>query len=53
MVAAQRYQESRLDQNVRSSAGAIGVMQLLKITATDKKPAMPGLTPTNGLTTLN
>ena len=33
MVAAQAYQESRLDQSVRSRAGAIGVMQLLQSTA--------------------
>lgn len=33
MVAAQGYQESRLDQSVRSRAGAIGVMQLLQSTA--------------------
>jgi membrane-bound lytic murein transglycosylase MltF len=33
MVAAQGYQESRLDQGARSRAGAIGVMQLLQSTA--------------------
>jgi membrane-bound lytic murein transglycosylase MltF len=33
MVAAQGYQESRLDQSLRSKAGAIGVMQLLQSTA--------------------
>ena len=33
MAAAQGYQESRLDQSVRSSAGAVGVMQLLPTTA--------------------
>jgi len=32
-AAAQGYQESRLDQSVRSSAGAVGVMQLLPSTA--------------------
>jgi membrane-bound lytic murein transglycosylase MltF len=37
LAAAQGYQESRLDQNVRSHAGAIGVMQLLPTTATDPK----------------
>jgi len=36
MIAAQGYQESRLDQNKRSPAGAIGVMQLLPSTAADK-----------------
>jgi len=32
LLAALGYQESRLDQNVRSPAGAIGVMQLLPTT---------------------
>jgi membrane-bound lytic murein transglycosylase MltF len=35
MVAAQGYQESRLDQSARSGAGAIGVMQMLPSTASD------------------
>jgi len=35
MLAALAYQESRLDQSVRSSAGAVGVMQLLPSTASD------------------
>jgi len=35
MVAAQGYQESRLDQSVKSQAGAIGVMQMLPTTAAD------------------
>ncbi len=35
LIAAQAYQESGLDQSVRSSAGAIGVMQLLPSTARD------------------
>ena len=35
MMVAQGYQESRLDQAVRSSAGAVGIMQLLPSTAAD------------------
>jgi membrane-bound lytic murein transglycosylase MltF len=35
MTAAQGYQESRLDQSVRSKAGAVGIMQLLPSTAAD------------------
>jgi membrane-bound lytic murein transglycosylase MltF len=42
-AAAQGYQESRLDQNVRSSAGAVGVMQLLPATAADKNVAIPDI----------
>ena len=36
MIAAQAYQESRIDQDMRSPAGAMGVMQLLPTTAADK-----------------
>ncbi|MDH3992107.1 MAG: transporter substrate-binding domain-containing protein [Gammaproteobacteria bacterium] len=36
MVAAQGYQESRLDQSARSRAGAIGIMQIKASTAGDK-----------------
>ena len=35
MIAAQGYQESRLDQSTRSAAGAIGIMQVLPSTASD------------------
>jgi membrane-bound lytic murein transglycosylase MltF len=35
MIAAQGYQESKLDQRKRSPAGAIGIMQLLPSTAAD------------------
>lgn len=35
MLAAQAYQESKLDHSVRSPAGAVGVMQLLPSTAAD------------------
>ncbi|MFO1070825.1 MAG: lytic transglycosylase F [Geminicoccaceae bacterium] len=40
MIAAQGYQESRLDQSVRSPAGAIGVMQVLPSTARDPNVAI-------------
>jgi membrane-bound lytic murein transglycosylase MltF len=36
MMAAQAYQESGLDHNKKSHAGAIGVMQLLPSTAADR-----------------
>ena len=35
LLAAQGYQESGLDQSQRSSAGAVGIMQLLPMTAAD------------------
>lgn len=35
MLAAQGYQESRLDQSMRSPAGAIGIMQLLPMTGAE------------------
>jgi membrane-bound lytic murein transglycosylase MltF len=35
MLAAQGYQESRLDNSLRSKAGAIGIMQVLPSTARD------------------
>ncbi|MDH4019003.1 MAG: lytic transglycosylase F [Xanthomonadales bacterium] len=43
MVAAQGYQESRLDQNARSGAGAIGIMQLLPTTAADANVGIPDI----------
>jgi len=43
MVAAQGFQESRLDQNTRSHAGAIGVMQLLPSTAADPNVGIPDI----------
>ena len=43
MVAAQGYQESRLDQSVRSPVGAIGVMQILPSTAADPSVGIPGI----------
>ena len=35
MIMAQGYQESKLDQKKRSSAGAVGIMQVLPTTAAD------------------
>ncbi len=43
MIVAQGYQESTLDQTKRSSAGAIGVMQLLPSTAADKNVGIPDI----------
>ena len=43
MVAAQGYQESRLDQGARSGAGALGVMQLLPTTAADSNVGIPDI----------
>ena len=43
MVAAQAYQESRLDQSARSRAGAIGVMQVLPSTAADPNVGIPDI----------
>ena len=43
MVAAQGFQESGLDQDARSGAGAIGVMQLLPTTAADKNVGIPDI----------
>ena len=37
MLAAQGYQESRLDQEARSHVGAIGVMQIMPATGADMK----------------
>jgi membrane-bound lytic murein transglycosylase MltF len=43
LAAAQGYQESRLDQSLRSDAGAIGVMQLLPQTASDPSVGVPDI----------
>ncbi len=43
MLAALGYQESRLNQSVKSHAGAIGVMQMLPSTARDKNVAIPDI----------
>jgi membrane-bound lytic murein transglycosylase MltF len=43
MIAAQGYQESRLDQSALSHAGAMGIMQLLPTTAADKNVGIPDI----------
>ena len=43
MVGAQGYQESGLDQSVRSPVGAIGIMQLLPSTARDSHVNIPNI----------
>jgi membrane-bound lytic murein transglycosylase MltF len=43
LIAAQGYQESGLDQSVRSDAGAIGIMQLLPSTAADPNVGIPNI----------
>lgn len=44
MVAAQGYQESKLDQSARSRAGAVGIMQLLPSTARDPNVGINDIT---------
>ena len=43
MMAAQGYQESRLDQSKQSPVGALGIMQLLPTTAADPNVAIPDI----------
>ena len=43
IIAAQAYQESRFDQDKRSPAGAVGVMQVLPTTAADKAVGIPDI----------
>ena len=42
-IAAQGYQESRLEQSKRSHRGAVGIMQLLPSTAADKNVGVPDI----------
>jgi membrane-bound lytic murein transglycosylase MltF len=43
IIAAQAYQESRFDQSKRSSAGAVGVMQVLPSTSASKAVGIPDI----------
>ena len=43
LMAAQGYQESGLDQSMRSHVGAIGVMQVMPATARDKAVNIPDI----------
>ena len=43
MIAAQGYQESKLDQSKRSHVGAIGVMQVMPTTAADPNVGIRGI----------
>lgn len=48
MIAAQAYQESRLDQSEVSHAGAVGVMQVRPATAADPNVAVDGIDTLDG-----
>jgi membrane-bound lytic murein transglycosylase MltF len=44
MLAAQGYQESRLDQSVKSRVGAVGIMQVMPSTAAGAPVKIPNIT---------
>jgi membrane-bound lytic murein transglycosylase MltF len=43
LIAAQAYQESRIDQKLESPAGAVGVMQIKPATAADANVGVPDI----------
>lgn len=43
LMAAQGYQESRLDQNVKSPVGAVGIMQVMPATAASSPVNIPNI----------
>ena len=43
LIVSQAYQESRLDQSLRSHAGAVGIMQLLPSTAAGRNVGIPDI----------
>jgi membrane-bound lytic murein transglycosylase MltF len=43
MLAAQGYQESRLDQSVKSKVGAVGIMQVMPSTAASSPVKIPNI----------
>ncbi|MCL5775419.1 transporter substrate-binding domain-containing protein [Limibaculum sp. FT325] len=43
LIAAQGFQESRLDQRKRSPVGAVGIMQVMPATARDPNVAIPNI----------
>ena len=43
LIMSQAYQESRFDQNARSSKGAVGIMQVLPSTAADRIVGIPDI----------
>lgn len=43
LIFAQAYQESKLNQNEVSAAGAVGIMQILPTTASDRNVSIPGI----------
>ena len=43
LIMSQAYQESRLDQSLRSQAGAVGIMQLLPSTAAGRHVGIPDI----------